>query len=219
VKAARIHDRIIAEAAERELAPLGFERKGRSRLWFADRGYWVSVVEFQPSQWSKGSYLNRGPHWLWGLGDGLSFDRPVAGERSFIAFDTPEAFTALAAEQARAAARTSAELDATFSSIKQTADVLRRDLERGRPGGWPGFHAAVASGLSGDTDSARQLLEETIDSSTTWRPDFLEALGELLRATRDPDRFRGLIVQRVSFQRARLGLAEGPDGRGILPLS
>src|SRR5687767_12866016 len=59
------HSKIIAQAAKEVLAPLGFRRSGRSRLWLADHGYWLGVVEFQPSGFSKGSYLNVAAHWLW----------------------------------------------------------------------------------------------------------------------------------------------------------
>ncbi|WP_352820518.1 DUF4304 domain-containing protein [Mesorhizobium sp. M0898] len=60
------HGRIIASQAKIVLKPAGFQRKGKSRIWIADRGFWLSVVEFQPSSWSKGTYLNVAVHWLWG---------------------------------------------------------------------------------------------------------------------------------------------------------
>jgi len=55
-----VHSKIIADAAKRNLAPIGLTRKGRSRVWLDDRGWYVTVVEFQPSGFSKGSYLNVG---------------------------------------------------------------------------------------------------------------------------------------------------------------
>ncbi|TGQ53638.1 DUF4304 domain-containing protein [Mesorhizobium sp. M1C.F.Ca.ET.193.01.1.1] len=58
------HGRIIASQAKIALQPAGFRRNGRSRVWIADRGFWLSVVEFQPSSWSKGTYLNVAVHWL-----------------------------------------------------------------------------------------------------------------------------------------------------------
>ncbi len=60
------HGRIIAAVAKSALAPLGFRRKGASRVWLADHGFWLDVVEFQPSGFSKGSYCNVAVHWLWG---------------------------------------------------------------------------------------------------------------------------------------------------------
>jgi hypothetical protein len=47
------HAKIIAAAAKSALTPLGFQRKGASRIWFADKGYWLLVIEFQPSAWEQ----------------------------------------------------------------------------------------------------------------------------------------------------------------------
>jgi hypothetical protein len=68
------YSRLIRTAANRALAPLGFQQKGRSRLWFADRGYWAPVIEFQPSGFSKASYLNICASWLWHPGDSWTFN-------------------------------------------------------------------------------------------------------------------------------------------------
>ena len=59
------HSRLITAAAREVLRPLGLFQKGRSRTWLDDRGWWLGVVEFQPSSFSKGSYLNVGAMWLW----------------------------------------------------------------------------------------------------------------------------------------------------------
>ena len=59
------HNREIATAAKSVLAPLGCIRKGRSRVWLDDQGWWVGKIEFQPSSCSKGSYLNVGASYLW----------------------------------------------------------------------------------------------------------------------------------------------------------
>ena len=40
-------------------------RKGQSRLWLDDNGWWMAIAEFQPSQWSKGTYLNVAVSWQW----------------------------------------------------------------------------------------------------------------------------------------------------------
>ena len=108
------HGRIIAAAARSALVPLGFQRKGASRIWFADRGYWLLVVEFQPSAWSKGSYLNVAAHWLWSsLTEGpqvvLSFDY---GGRAggFISFENEDQFSPQAAALAEVAAAESLRL-------------------------------------------------------------------------------------------------------------
>lgn len=206
VSALREHDRLITANAKRALTPLGFKQKGRSRVWWADRGFWLNVVEFQPSGLATGSYLNVTPHWLWGLTDSLSFDRPVDHVRTFIEFEDAQAFNELAWDQAQTAALTSAELDTAFEDIQATAKVLIADQREGRRGGWRGFHAAMAAGLSGDCSTAQRLLQETIDSFSDWRSDFNAPLGLLLKATTAPEEFRALVEGRISDRRAQLGL-------------
>ncbi len=88
------HGKIIAAAAKAALAPLGCTRIGQSRSWISDEGLWVITIEFQPSAWEKGTYLNVRPRWLWlrwGHGDIDMSDRVG----NFIAFENAEQFTPL----------------------------------------------------------------------------------------------------------------------------
>lgn len=86
-------DRLIAAAAKREFAPLGLARKGRSRTWIDDHGWWLINVEFQPSSHAKGCYLNVGEQHLWVMRDHLvleNVERPLGGS-AFVTFDGSEA--------------------------------------------------------------------------------------------------------------------------------
>src|SRR5580704_17320870 len=58
------HNNLIAEVAKQTLLPAGLKRKGKSRLYYDDNGWWCTIIEFQPSGFSKGSYLNVGVSWL-----------------------------------------------------------------------------------------------------------------------------------------------------------
>jgi hypothetical protein len=66
-------NRLVTAAARRHLQPLGLHQRGRSRLWFADCGWWVIIVEFSPSR-SEGCYLNIAAMWLWNPRDYWAFD-------------------------------------------------------------------------------------------------------------------------------------------------
>lgn len=59
------HNKIINAAARKILAPEGLFRVGASRRWIDDNGYFVIQVEFQPSAYDRGSYLNVGISFLW----------------------------------------------------------------------------------------------------------------------------------------------------------
>ena len=67
------HGRLIAAAAKAALAPLRCKRVGQSRFWYSDEGFWTVSIEFQPSGWAKGSYLNVGANWLWYPKSGWGF--------------------------------------------------------------------------------------------------------------------------------------------------
>lgn len=58
------HNKIIQAVAKKALSPLGLRRDGKSRVWYDDHGWWAIVVEFQPSSWGRGSYLNVGLSWM-----------------------------------------------------------------------------------------------------------------------------------------------------------
>ena len=66
------HNRIINAAAKKILAPEGLFKVGSSRTWIDDNGYFVIQVEFQPSSYDRGSYLNVGISFLWETSKGLN---------------------------------------------------------------------------------------------------------------------------------------------------
>ncbi len=86
------HNKIIAQAASSVLKPHGLFRKGSSRMWIDDNGWYLTLVEFQPSNWGRGSYLNVGIHFLWREQDYLSFD--FGGRmKEFVSAEDPVKFS------------------------------------------------------------------------------------------------------------------------------
>jgi hypothetical protein len=209
------HGRIIATAAKAALAPLGFRRKGRSRLWLADRGFWLSVVEFQPSGFSKGSYLNVATHWLWGLHDFVSFDHIVDDRRTFIQFTDAAAFTPLATQLAQEAAEASEALRIQFSTLKAAALILteqERSWEReGRGGGSHAFDAAMAEGLAGDVAVARAFFQSALRGFAE-EPDYITSIEELEAAVGDRNTFRAMVESRINDRRQSLDFYRLPAG-------
>jgi hypothetical protein len=123
------HGRLIAAAAKAALGPLGCKRHGQSRTWVSDEKLWAIVIEFQPSSWSKGTYLNVGACWLWRADRDLSFD---AGYRvaDFIPFESTEQFAPLVAAMATQAAREVIALRTRFQSINDIHRHLAKAVNR-----------------------------------------------------------------------------------------
>lgn len=195
------HSRIIVAAAKAELGPLGFQRKGRSRLWFADHGPWLNVVEFTPDRWTKGVSLMNAAHWLWAGHGFLSFDYAVPSKRH-ADFESEEQFSRAASEIAREAAVQAVQIGEKLSSFEATADFVvarARESERMRPS-WFGYKAGIASGLRNKFDDAEYFLGGITDERV------VPHAAPLLALVSDPEGFVAKVNELVAQQRARLKL-------------
>lgn len=199
---ARHHNKLIANAAEEALAPLNFRRKGRSRLWIADHGWWVAIVEFQPSSWSKGCYLNVAAHWLWTEKDHLSFDY---GGRlgTYAEYQTDDQFgpelvhlAKLAAEEANRLAQAFISFEAAAERLSLEADALG---ERGKAS-WAAYHAGMALGLSGRMAEAKAQLCTISDERV------LPAVARMLPSALDEQAFQLLAQAIINARRRTIGL-------------
>lgn len=139
------HTRLLTAAARSILRPLGCVQKGRSRTWLDDQGWWVGVVEFQPSAWDRGSYLNVGACWLWEEKDYLSFDvgGRVAGFERFT--ETAEFASAAQALAEQAAAEVLALRD-RFPTPGHVRALMNRHPKTGHPRTHPCGHHCRAGG-------------------------------------------------------------------------
>lgn len=204
------HNKIIAKAAKATLQPLGLRRKGQSRLWIGDNGWWLMIVEFQPSGFSKGSYLNVAAHWLWSdsgyisfdLGSGTDWDSRAA---DFEAYQSDEQFEVAANRLAVIASEEVRELAARLSSIKATADLLLSGEKSAHEGSWSTYNAGIAAGLSGRVEEAAAMLRLVTDARVKGLADRYAAL------TPDRTRFRELAVSQIARQREALRLAALPS--------
>lgn len=86
------HNKTIKQIANAVLKPNGLFQKGTSRVWLDDNGWFLTSIEFQPSGWDKGSYLNIGMTFLWHYDGYLGFDFALDSLRTknFVAFQGDE---------------------------------------------------------------------------------------------------------------------------------
>lgn len=203
------HGRIIASQAKIALQPAGFRRKGQSRVWIADRGFWLSVVEFQPSSWSKGAYLNVAVHWLWGsLPQTLTFDRSERVGDGFVEFQSPDQFVPLVDQMARKAVEIDQIHRSMFPSVQATATILVNELQPGAYGEWAAFNAGVAAGLAGEFETARWLFESV-------RRHAASQAQALLAYIDDPVAFRSHVRGIIEAERVYYGLGTLPTAIAI----
>ena len=199
-----LHTRLLTAAARRILRPLGLQQRGRSRLWLADQGWWLVVVEFQPSDWDKGSYLNVGAMWLWSEKGYFSFDDGHRVEE-FVRFQDEAQFAPAAEHLARRAADEVQGYRTRYPSVLAAARYLAAKSPRSF---WDSFHAGVACGLAGEADQAKRFLGEV--TGTDDCRDWVQAAALLAReyssAVEDVPGFRRRIEGVIGRARELLHL-------------
>lgn len=204
------HDKIIANAAKASLRPLGFQRKGQSRLWFSDHSWWLAVVEFQPSSWSKGSYLNVATHWLWMDIAPISFDFGGRLE-GFEEYASDEQFAIAVARLTASAAEEARRLEAMFGSLADTAEILlgqARIETRQAPAhpGWMAYNAGVAAGLVGRTQDAAEMFGRVLNGSAGEASVLHLKAERMSNLTSDLAKLRQEVASLITHQREALRL-------------
>jgi hypothetical protein len=202
------HGRLIDAAAKAALAPLACKRKGQSRLWISDHRFWLISVEFQPSAWSKGSYLNVGVRWLWSAGSGIDLSyRPV----DFIPFESTEQFAPLVGAMATRGAQEVIALRQRFNSF---ADIRHHLVTGVIRDSWPVYHAAVAAGLMGDIVASRAFfkrMEAWPTNDYEWEQRLKSDSAKLAGLLDDSAQFRSAVLANIEQRRALIRLP--PDSR------
>jgi hypothetical protein len=206
---------LINEAACAVLRPLGLSQRGR--IWLDDNGWWLGVVEFQPSSWSRGSYLNVGPMWLWQeswQNREIHFDIPWRDQAlKLVEYESDEQFAPLAYKLALHAAERIEYLRAQFPDVNAASKRITSD------DGWSVFNRGVALGLAGKRRRAiRELhsLREIGDKRDWW----LRAVGradeyaEMLNRADGVATLRLLLLDAIRETRSELKL--DPDSTPLV---
>lgn len=170
------HTKIINAVAKRILAPQGFFQRGRSRTWLQDNGWFLTLVEFQPSAYSKGTYLNVAMNFLWGKPlpermHVLSLDygrrvRPPDVPEQFISYNGDDVLFAQQVEMmANAAVRFAAD-------YKRCTDLgYAKEMICTGPkvvAGWDEYDRAMLCFLAGDLSEGLRHLQNFSEAKQNW---------------------------------------------------
>jgi len=208
----REHSKIISRVAKETLAPLGLFQKGSSRTWIDDRGWWIVVIEFQPSGFGKGSHLNVGAMWLWHEQDHFTFDfGNDVGCRiaSFVGYVDEKQFTREANRLAYLAKDEVLKLRSKLVSIHDAARYLPRKAARD-DSAWTKLSAAIALGYVGKTFRARWLFKsiERKKPVGDWELRHQESARGFAETLDRSDDFQRCVKERIWRTRKLLKLPE-----------
>ena len=224
--------RLVTRAARQVLQPMGLGQKGRSRTWIDDHRWWLIVVEFQPSGFTQGTYLNVGVNWLWWAKAYLSFDygsrvrwttttdpiRLADGDlhtTDFVAYRDERQFDHEVRAVCHVAAQRVVELRKNFTDLRSTARTLNEHATTDQS--WPSYHAGVAAGLAGDTATAQRLLTSVAigQATSSWQAELIAHARDLSELLGDRSAFVARITSIVVRARALLKLEPALPSPGI----
>lgn len=201
----KLHQRICQEIARSTLADAGIAQKGRSRLWYDDRAWFATCIEFQPSSGRNGSYLNVGLTWLWEPREYWSFD--VGGRLGgFIEYSDEATFAFEFSKMAKLALDRAVEIRTLIATPKDAYSMMERNREMAKI--WRSFHLGVAAGLLHERDVAKKHFGDVIQPTAgiEWINKLGHTAKELMAVLDMNGDFKGLIERRISAARALLKL-------------
>jgi hypothetical protein len=170
----REHEAILQRVMREAFRPHGLLQKGRSRVWFGDRGWWVTVVELQPSGWSKGSYLNVGAMWLVYPQQHVTFhDGYRRGGNEFLEFKDAAQFETGARGLCASAIDVVDDLKRRICSYSDAysrqEELLTEERARAGPAGpWNLFYTALFGLLTGHRQRAVELTTTLQEYPAQW---------------------------------------------------
>lgn len=198
------HNKLIAQAAKAVLEPMGLFRKGRSRVWIDDNGWFFTVVEFQPSGYSKGVHLNAAVNFLWSRADHLTYDfydGTSSRTENFVSYDgDDDAFL----DKMLSFANTAAERVMEYRKLKDFRTAKKCILPY-KPKVIPALYDKVM--LCGLTRSRwtkvyyRRLLKALEASSHDLRALREELFNEIAPVINDRELFQNYVLAKIRAQR------------------
>jgi hypothetical protein len=196
------HNVVITAEARQVLKPLGLVRQGKSRVWIDDHGWWTIQVEFQPSAYSKGSYLNVGINWLLYEGTAGTFHIGSRVDVPFIDATENESFKQEAHTLAIRAKAEVEKLRAQFSNLEAATAYYR---DSGCQTGWQDYYHGVLLALGGDVAGAKAAFESVCNrrAEIGWVKALAQRASELQKLASDHTAFvetiRGIVLRTRSI--------------------
>jgi hypothetical protein len=200
-------------AGKELLGPVSAIPNRSGRLWTVDRRWWLINIEFQPSSWSVGSYLNVGVQHLWKPLDHRVFEygsrTQIAGHGAFVEFGGDGLDPIV--DRVRAlvsSALTTAELWlGRFADDKAHLQWLtRQDLNDA----WRALNAGFAHSALGQPRRSAEVfgsIPKALDPAIPWQASLAAECVTLAELAGDPDAFATEQDRRVNQARALLRLA------------
>lgn len=218
----REHEKKIKELAKQKLVPKGFFQIGSSRKWIKDNSFFVILIEFQPSGWEIGTFVNVAVSFLWesskGLFESLSFnvsERIIGSEGQFIECDLENEnslvhFSKVLSEYIDQALKYVDEWD-KLKDINYAKRFLIESKSVRNYGFWEPYKLAMICFLSGKYEEGKGYFDDFIDHikkscderKIEWEIEFYNyCVSELLPQVQNAESAKIMVQKMINRRRA-----------------
>ena len=168
-------DTLLKSIAKDRLKLFGIVQHADSRSFHFDKEWLTFIIEFQPSSFSEGTYLNVGVDFHFYPREHFAFSY-VNRVSDFVAFTDLEQFTKVITELCDLAIKRFQLLERNFKDIWTAIDSLEQDKTNSF------YDLAVLHALTGDYDKALQQLKQLSDSECEydWHFERREVVNKLI---------------------------------------
>lgn len=197
-------DKIIKIAAKEILSPLGIFQVGQSKIWIDDNGWFLILIEFQPSDWSKGAYLNVGINFLWTKKEYLSFDFGYR-ENDHVEYTKNDDLFYKEMLKLAEKAKEIIMLYRQFQNFPHARQAMGDSTQISSP--WKEWHIAMMCFLTGDNATGErhfnQFIESGFRSSLEWYRIFSKEQADVfLPIIKQPIMLKRQVLETIKYQRS-----------------
>lgn len=150
------HNKLLKKIVKEQLKPFGIFQKGQSRTFLYDKGWYTIIIEFQPSSYSKGTFLNVGLDFNFYPRDYFAFSFGYR-ENGFEQFENEKQFTNLTIDLCELAIKKVKELEENFLNLPISLETVKKEDSKDT---WKLFDKAILNALNDNFDQAKNILNE-----------------------------------------------------------
>ncbi len=189
------HNKLLKKIAKERLKPYGIFQQGQSQTFLYDRGWFTIVIEFQPSSWSKGTYLNIGVDFNFYPRDYFAFGYGYR-EKGFEEFKDEEQFKKLVNELCELTIKRVQELEQKFIDVWTALKTMNKEKSDDT---LRIYEVAVLNILTSNFDKARKQFSQVSKSKCEydWEIERKKVADELIdwlhEIPMDLDKIQNLI--------------------------
>ncbi|WP_223606487.1 hypothetical protein [Chryseobacterium sp. OSA05B] len=204
------YSKIINKTAKKTFTPYGIKQKGKSRIWLDDKGWYTTVIEFQPFTGRQGTTLNVGINFNWHEQVYFSFDIGSRQDVDFVEYDGNENDFANEIEKiCDLALHKALGYRENLQNIQKAKPFILNQTYTSEDI-WGNYHKGTICGLTNDLVEQNEYYQKLLQAEHPgeWLNELKDHVNLLMTDSGHQDKFSGKIIEIINKTRALKKLPE-----------